>query len=157
MLHIANKMSALVALISFCFASYVCGEKHFIPAHGPLHDFYWLTNTHMERAAFPLSNSTKKVNGTNFFNYKLLAAFVFWVTVHRSVQCPRYISMPNFNEQALKECRCFTTDSLPRGSPGQYCSGFSVCGTRRWTQETVDLSWFGLDRWSSNSPTSSRR
>ena len=40
-------------------------------------------------------------------------------------------------------CRCFTTDSLPRGSPRQYCSGFSVCGTRRLTQETVDLSWFG--------------
>ena len=24
-------------------------------------------------------------------------------------------------------CRCFTTDSLPRGYPGQYCSGFDVC------------------------------
>ena len=31
----------------------------------------------------------------------------------------------------LGHCQCFTTDSLPRGSPGQYCSGFSVCGTRR--------------------------
>ena len=24
-------------------------------------------------------------------------------------------------------CRCFTTDSLPWGYPGQYCSGFGVC------------------------------
>jgi hypothetical protein len=39
-------------------------------------------------------------------------------------------------------CRCFTMDSLPRGTPDS-CSGFGVCRTRRLTQETVDLYWFG--------------
>jgi hypothetical protein len=39
-------------------------------------------------------------------------------------------------------CRCFSTDSLPRGYPRQFL-GFGICWTRRLTQETVDLYWFG--------------
>ena len=83
----------------------------------------------MGRAAFPLSNSTKKVNGTNFFNYKLLAAFVFWVTVHRSVQCPRYISMPNFNEQALKELKRSQEESTVSGKKVKEIRTLTRCRT----------------------------
>jgi hypothetical protein len=39
-------------------------------------------------------------------------------------------------------CRCFITDSLSRGTQDS-CSGFGGCGAQRWTQETVDLYWFG--------------
>jgi hypothetical protein len=44
-------------------------------------------------------------------------------------------------------------DVLPpiacHGGTRDSCSGFSVCRTRRLTQETVDLYWFGPS-WSSN-------
>jgi hypothetical protein len=50
---------------------------------------------------------------------------------------------------AVTGCRCFTTDSLSRGT-SESCSGFGVCRTRRLTQTTVDFYWF-RPSWSSNS------
>ena len=39
-------------------------------------------------------------------------------------------------------CRCFTTDSLPRGYPGQYVRASVYAELDGLTQETADLSWF---------------
>jgi hypothetical protein len=38
-------------------------------------------------------------------------------------------------------CRCFISNSLPRGCTRDSCSGFGVCRTRRLMQEIVDLYW----------------
>ena len=60
-------------------------------------------------------------------------------------------------ENGVGGCRCFTTDSLPRGYPGQYvrASAYAELDGERKRQSIYPGS--GPRLWSSNSPTSSRR
>ena len=53
-------------------------------------------------------------------------------------------------------CRCFTTDSLPRGYPGQLFGLWRIAELGGWGNKTNvknDLYWFEPSRCSSNSPT----
>lgn len=54
-------------------------------------------------------------------------------------------------------CRCFTTDSLPRGYSGQLFGLRRIADLSGLRKETHDLYWFGPSTWSSNNLTSSRR
>ena len=59
------------------------------------------------------------------------------------------------HQRQLRLCRCFTTDSLPRGVPGTVVRASTNSGTRRLRKETHDLYWFRPSTWSSNNLTSS--
>ena len=52
-------------------------------------------------------------------------------------------------------CRCFTTDSLPRGYPGQLFGLRRIAEFGGLRKETHDLYWFSPSTWSSNNLTSS--
>ena len=57
----------------------------------------------------------------------------------------------------INVCRCFTTDSLPQGYPGQLFGLRRIAELGGLRKETHDLYWFRPSTWSSNNLTSSFR